>query len=55
MAMPVSPTFIVGAVVARRRRILRTFEEAGADQPARARTLEARGVRDKHLASRLMK
>ena len=53
--MPVPPTFILAAVAARRRRILRTFEEAGADQPGRARTLEALGVRDRHLASRLMR
>ena len=53
--MPVQPTFIPAIVAARRRRIVRKFEEAGADQPGRARTLEALGVRDTHLASRLIR
>ena len=50
------PTFIPAiAVAACRRRIVRKFEEAGADQPGRACTLEALGVRDTHLTSRLVR
>jgi hypothetical protein len=41
------------AVAARRRRIVRKFEEAGADRPERARTLAELGVHEAHLASRL--
>jgi hypothetical protein len=52
---PVQPTFIPAIVAARRRRIVRKFEEAGADQPGRARTLESLGVHDTHLASRLIR
>ena len=52
--MPVNPTFIPAvAVAARRRRIVRKFEEAGANRPDTARTLVELGVHDTHLASRL--
>ena len=52
--MPVNPTFIPAvAIAARRRRIVRKVEEAGADQPDTARTLTELGVHDTHLASRL--
>jgi hypothetical protein len=55
MRVPVPPPtlFVLAAVAARRRRILRAFEEAGADRPERARTLAELGVRESHLASRL--
>ena len=54
--MPIQPTFIPAvAVAARRRRIVRKFEEAGADQPGQARTLEVLGVHDTHLVSRLVR
>jgi len=53
--MPVQPPAvpILAAVAARRRRILRKFEDAGADQPERARTLAELGVQEMHLASRM--
>jgi|SoiMetStandDraft_2_1073263.scaffolds.fasta_scaffold195436_2 hypothetical protein len=41
------------AVAALRRRIVRKFEEAGADRPDRARTLAELGLRETHLVSRL--
>ena len=50
--MPVH-TILVVAVAARRRRIVRKFEEAGADRPERARRLAELGVHETHLASRL--
>ena len=54
--MPVPQTFIpLAAVAAHRRRIMRKFEEAGADQPGRARTLEELGVHETHLASRMIR
>ena len=55
--MPVQPTIvpILAAVAARRRRIVRKFEEAGADQPERARTLAELDVHERHLASRMIR
>ena len=57
MQVPVQPpsVFILAAVAARRRGIVRKFEEAGADQPERARTLAELGVHETHLASRLVR
>src|SRR5262245_56179665 len=52
--MPLPPTLLPAvAVAARRRRIVRKFEEARAAQPERARTLAELDVHDTHLASRL--
>lgn len=52
--MPVFPPFLPAvAVAARRRRILRKFEEAGADRPETARTFAELGLRESFLASRL--
>jgi hypothetical protein len=55
--MPVQPpsVFILAAVKARRGRILRKFEEAGADRPERARTFGELGVHETHLASRMVR
>jgi hypothetical protein len=54
--MPVPLTIApVLAVAARRRRILRQFQEAGADQPERARTLAELGVQESHVSDRLMR
>ena len=51
--MTFQPAILPAITAARRRRIVRKFEEAGADQPDKARTLAELGVRDRHLASRL--
>ena len=46
------PLFIPLIMVARRRRIVRKFEEAGADRPERARTPEELGVNgSRHVPS----
>jgi hypothetical protein len=52
--MPVPTIFILPvSVAARGRRIVRKFQEAGAERPDRARTLAELGLGDTHLASRL--
>jgi hypothetical protein len=53
MPVQASAVPILAAVAARRRRIVRKFEAAGADRPERARTLAELGVGETHLASRL--
>lgn len=53
MPMPQPAVPILIAVLARQRRIVRRFQEAGADRADRARTLADVGVRETHLASRL--
>lgn len=53
--MPVLSTFIPPiAVAARRRRILRKFEDVGADQPERARTLAELNLHETLLLRRMV-
>lgn len=55
--MPFQPSLgpILAAVAAQRRRIVRKFEEAGADRPERARALAELGIRETHIASRMIR
>jgi hypothetical protein len=54
MGIP-TPSFIPAAVMARQRRILRKFEEAGADRAERARAPGELEIRDTHLFGRLVR
>jgi hypothetical protein len=51
----VAPPFIPAIVMARQRRIVRKFQEAGADDAARARTPAELGISDRHLFGRMAK
>jgi len=51
----VVPSFIPIAVMARQRRILRKFEEAGASDAAHARTPAELDIRDGHFFGRMVK
>lgn len=48
-------SFILVGIMARQRRILRKFEQAGASEAARARTQAELGIGDSHLFGRLVK
>lgn len=50
----VAPSFIPAVVMARQRRIVRKFQEAGADDASRARTPQEVGVSERHLFRRLV-
>ena len=51
----VVPSFIPVIVLARHRRIVRKFEEAGADRAERARTLGELDIHDQHLFGRMVR
>jgi hypothetical protein len=51
--MAVPPIIIPALIAARHARIVRKFQEAGADQPERARTLAELGVQEGLLTSRM--
>jgi hypothetical protein len=51
----VAPTFLPAIVAAKQRATLRKFQSAGAEDSARARSLEELGVREDRLFGRLVK
>lgn len=51
----VIPSFLPAVIAARQRATVRKFHTAGAEDAARARTLEELGVREDHLFGRLLK
>jgi hypothetical protein len=51
----VAPTFLPAIVAAKQRATVRKFQSTGADDAARARSLEELGIRDDRLFGRLVK